>query len=79
MTDDDIARLRELADESLRTVAARFSLALEGPAVLALLDERDALRAMLREARDYVNAYPAHPETDDVLNRIDALLGGSND
>lgn len=43
MTDDTAARLRSLATASLSTVKGRFDLAMEGDAVLALLDERDAL------------------------------------
>lgn len=45
MTDDDAARLRALATASLSTVKGRFDLAMEGDAILALLDALDEARA----------------------------------
>ena len=44
MTDDTAARLRSLATASLPTVKGRFDLAMEGDAIIALLDARDEAR-----------------------------------
>ena len=60
MTDDDAARLRALATASLSTVKGRFDLAMEGDAILALLDALDEARRERDEAKRVIDdAYAA--------------------
>jgi hypothetical protein len=112
----DTARLRELAEESQdergEFFRARLELSLEGPAILALLAERDALvrerdavlaanrdcllhyddaraerdamAALLREARDglagglwdYGPGQDEHDRCNELIEKLDAALSG---